>query len=173
MSSAPSSTLKRRHDAVRAAIAARGLDALVVTSLPNILYLTNFKGSSAIVVLSADRLVFITDFRYVTSMDAARGTEWECRDLDLVRVDTSYDEALAGVLATMPRARVGFEAAHLTVSRHGWLESRLTGDGRQPDAPTLTPTEGIIEAERVRKDTYEIATLREAARRLSQVAAGV
>jgi Xaa-Pro aminopeptidase len=173
MSHAPTDLLNRRHTAVRQVLAARGLEALVVTSLPNVLYLTNFKGSSAIVVLSADRLVFITDFRYVTSMDAARGTGWECRDLDLVRVDTSYDEALAGVLATMPRARVGFEAAHLTVSRHRWLESRLNGDGRHSDAPALTPTEGIVEAERVRKDAYEIATLREAARRLSQVAAGV
>src|SRR5437764_13984100 len=117
MSHAPTDLLSRRHTAVRQVLAARGLDALVVTSLPNILYLTNFKGSSAIVVVAADRLVFITDFRYVTGMDAARGTAWECPGLDLVRVDTSYDEALAVVLATMARARVGLEAAHLTVRR--------------------------------------------------------
>ena len=86
MSHAPTDLLERRHAAVRERLSARGVAALVVTSLPNVLYLTNFKGSSAIIVLSADRLVFITDFRYVTSMDEARGTGWECRDLDLVRV---------------------------------------------------------------------------------------
>src|SRR5204862_2268882 len=105
---------------------------------------TNFKGSSAIVVVAADRLVFITDFRYVTGMDAAGGTAWECPGLDLVRVDTSYDEALAVVLATMARARVGFEAAHLTVSRHRWLETRLNGSGGQAEVPALTATEGIV-----------------------------
>ena len=54
MSHAPSAALSRRHQRVRAALAAQSLDALVVTSLPNILYLTNFTGSSAIVVLTAD-----------------------------------------------------------------------------------------------------------------------
>jgi Xaa-Pro aminopeptidase len=38
---------------------------------------------------------------------------------------------------------------------------------------TLVPTEGVIERARIRKDAYEIATLREAARRLSVVAADV
>jgi len=42
------------HDYLRKAIAARGLDALVVTALPNILYLTNFTGSSAIAVVTPD-----------------------------------------------------------------------------------------------------------------------
>ena len=52
MSHAPSASLARRHEAVRQALVERSLDALVITSLPNILYLTNFTGSSAIVVLT-------------------------------------------------------------------------------------------------------------------------
>ena len=63
MSHAPSAALSRRLALVRDAIARAGLDALVVTSLPNVLYLTNFTGSSAIVVIDADRVQFITDFR--------------------------------------------------------------------------------------------------------------
>ena len=62
MSYAPSSALSRRHRAIRQEIGRRSLDALVVTSLPNIVYLTNFTGSSAIVVVTPDRLYFITDF---------------------------------------------------------------------------------------------------------------
>ena len=60
MSHAPTDLLKRRHTAIRQTLAARGLDALIVTSLPNILYLTNFKGSSAVVLLTPERLQFIT-----------------------------------------------------------------------------------------------------------------
>ncbi len=118
MSHAPADLLSRRHHAIRQDLAARTLDALVVTALPNILYLTNFKGSSAIVVLTADRLFFVTDFRYIEAIEATRGSKWECPGLEMVKVDTSYDETLAAVLRTMPAARVGFESAHLTVSRH-------------------------------------------------------
>src|SRR5438046_4861088 len=136
MSHAPSTALEHRHQAIRARLATDALDALVVTSLPNILYLTTFTGSSAIVVLTADRLAFLTDFRYVT---AVRTIEQECPGFELVTVDGSYDAALARRLASLAPARVGFEAAHLTVARLGWLTASLadTASG----AVTLVPTE--------------------------------
>jgi len=151
-------------------MAARGLDALVVTSLPNILYLTNFTGSSASLVVTADRVHFITDFRYTTTMSAARGTPAECPGLELVTVDGSYDVTLATLLASCGR-RIGFEAAHLTVARFDWLKATLAA-GASP-VPELLATERIVERARVVKDAYEIETLREAARRLSKVAAEV
>src|SRR5947209_16696353 len=153
MSHAPTKLLNRRHQAIRQALAARQIDALLVTSLPNILYLTNFKGSSAAVLLTRERLQFVTDFRYVAAIEASRGTASECPNLDLVRVDQSYDETLAAVLTSMPGARVGFEAAHLTVSRHEWFERRL---GDVPGCANLVATDGIVETARVRKDAYEI-----------------
>ncbi len=148
----------------------RDLDALVVTSLPNILYLTNFTGSAAIVVVTMERIEFITDFRYVTGLSEARGTGAACPGLELITVEGSYDAELAARIAAKP-GRVGFEASHLTVSRHDWLVKTLAAAGGQ--ARELSPTEGIIERERVRKDAYELDTLREAARRLSGVARSV
>jgi Xaa-Pro aminopeptidase len=170
MSHAPSPALERRHRTIRQKIAARGLDALVVTSVPNILYLTNFTGSSAVVVVTANRLYFITDFRYTTTMADARGTPSECPNLELVTVDGSYDATLAALLGSCG-GRIGFEAAHLTVARFDWLKATLMA--KASPAPELVATERIVERARVRKDAYEIATLREAARRLSQVAAAV
>jgi Xaa-Pro aminopeptidase len=148
----------------------RSLDALVVTSLPNVLYLTNFEGSSAIAVLTADRLIFITDFRYVSALSDTRGAAEECPGLELITVAGSYDATLATVLSAMGSARVGFEAPHLSVSRHAWLQTTLGGVHA---APKLIPTEAIVERARVRKDGYELTVLREAARRLSVVAADV
>jgi Xaa-Pro aminopeptidase len=171
MSHAPSPALERRHRIIRQDIAARGLDALIVTSLPNILYLTNFTGSSAVAVVAADRLFFITDFRYTTTMTAARGTPSECPTLELVTVDGSYDATLALLLGTSGWRRIGFEAAHLTVGRFEWLNATLAA--RTAPVPELVGTERVVERARVRKDAYEIETLREAARRLSQVAAAV
>ena len=171
MSHAPSAALSRRLALVRDAIARAGLDALVVTSLPNVLYLTNFTGSSGIVVVEAERLRFVTDFRYVSALAASRGAPHECPDLDVVVVDGSYDATLASVIASAAGRRVGFEAAHLTVARHQWLTSTLAASSK--DAVELVSTEGIVERARVRKDDYEIATMREAARRLSEVARAV
>ena len=168
MSHAPPDQLRRRHHEIRSTLAAQNLDALVVTSLPNILYLTNFTGSSAIVIVTADAVHFITDFRYVT---AVRGLQHDCPELRLVTVEGSYDTTLVGVLGSLPAARVGIEAAHLTLARHLWITSSLakaTGE-----RIVIVPTEGVVERERIRKDDYEIETLREAARRLSRVAAGV
>ena len=167
MSHAPSATLDRRHQEVRQALAARSLDALVVTSPSNILYLTNFTGSSAIVVVTADRLFFLTDFRYVTTIADTRDTGHECPGLELVTVDGSYDSTLNALLASHRWPRVGFEAEHLTVSRHQWLTGSLSRDTSA--SVSLIPTSGIVETIRVKKDPYELETLRNAALRLSVV----
>jgi Xaa-Pro aminopeptidase len=171
MAHARTDALSRRLQTIRDEIAARGLDGLAVTSLPNILYLTNFTGSSAIIVVTADRVRFLTDFRYMTAVESERGTAYECPGIELVTVEGSYDQTLASVLASMTGQRVGFEAAHLTVSRHAWLLAQVTRDGGQ--LCELVATEGIVERARIRKDEGEIATLREAARLLSRVAEGV
>ena len=171
MSYAPTAALSRRHQIVRQSLAAQRLDALIVTSLPNILYLTNFTGSAAIVVLTADQLFFITDFRYLTVIGDSRGTASECPGLEIVTVGGAYDVTLAEQLAAHGWSRIGFEAAHLTVDRYRWLVATMAARG--PQDAELVATERVVEHARVRKDAYEIATIREAARRLSSVAAAM
>ena len=151
-------------------MAQRGLDALVITSLPNILYLTNFTGSAAIVVLTRERLHFITDFRYVTVITEAQRTAIACPDLELTVVEGSYDAALAALIDTTPGS-IGVESPHLTVSRYDWLLKTLASAGGAPRRLELT--EGMVERARVRKDAGEIAVLREAARMLSAAARDV
>jgi Xaa-Pro aminopeptidase len=170
MSHAPAEALSRRHRAVREACRERSLDALVITSLPNILYLTNFTGSAAIVVLTARRLHFITDSRYVEAVAQARDSPYGCPELELITVEGSYDGTLASLLRSMPSARLGFEAAHLTVARHNWLTAAV---GTGETAPSLLATDGVVERWRLVKDDYELKTLRTAAQMLSAVVPGV
>ena len=169
MSHAPAAALERRHKTIRGALADQHLDALVVTALPNVLYLTNFTGTSAIVILTADRVECLTDSRYVTEIERLQR---QFPALTLARVDGAYDATLVERLRALGLARVGFESAHLTVARHTWLTTTLE---QSPDASrvALVATEGIVERSRVRKDGYEIDTLREAGRRLSAVATAV
>jgi len=148
-------------------MAVRGLDALVVTSLSNVLFLTNFAGSAGILVLTPGKVWFITDFRYVTAVANLRESGHACPDLELVRVNGSYETTLAELLSARGLRQIGFEAAHTTVARHAWLAAALA---KSAPGAALVSTDGLVEAVRVRKDQYEIAILREAARRLSGVA---
>jgi Xaa-Pro aminopeptidase len=80
-------------------------------------------------------------------------------------VDGSYDATLAAVLRG-GFSRVGFEAAHLTVSRFRWLEASLAGESATPE---LVPVEGVIEVARSVKDAYEVGLLRTGGAMLSNV----
>lgn len=150
-----------------------GIQALVITALPNVLYTTNFNGSSAIVVLTMDRLLFITDFRYIETVEASQASDAACPALELLVVDGSYDGTLARVMAELPADPgdgievIGFEAAHMTVGRYRWLATALGAAG---STVTLRETEGIVERARSIKDAYELEALREGGRRLSDVA---
>jgi Xaa-Pro aminopeptidase len=170
MSHAPAAALERRHATIRSALVEQHVDALVVTSLPNVRYLSNFTGSSAIAILTADRFELLTDFRYLTVVKALQR---ELPTLELTTVEGSYDAALVQRLLAFPVKRIGIEAAHLTVARHSWLAASISRSATGNDGAELVPTEGIVERARLRKDDYEIDTLREAARRLSDVARAV
>jgi len=64
--SAASSRDKRpeRHAALAALLDAEAIDALLVTSRPNIRYLTGFSGSAGVVVATRTTQLLVTDFRY-------------------------------------------------------------------------------------------------------------
>ena len=168
---APAATLAVRHSRVREALDEIGLDALVVTKLPNVFYLTDLAASAALVVVTPAQLYLVSDFRYSAAIarllagtDAPPGVAFEL-------VTASYDEALHAVLRKVTPARVGFEAAHVSVRQdQGWVDRFGPGSDAGVE---LVPTDGVIERRRMIKDPFEIGVLREAAGRLSEVARGV
>lgn len=170
MMQAPAGLLEARHAAVRGLLAAAGVDGLIVTHRPNVFYLSNFAGSAGILVLTRDAAHLLTDFRYQAAAEALLQGPHGCPRLQVHIVGQSYEETLVQLLASKAPVRLGFEAAHLSYARHEWLRRTLEA-GRTP--VELAATEGVIEAVRVVKDAVELATLREAARRLSAVAHGV
>ena len=62
-----------RQAALRRSLAGEGLDALLVSHLPNIRYLTGFTGSAALLLIHADATVLVTDFRYAVQAPAEAG----------------------------------------------------------------------------------------------------
>ncbi|MDQ3347446.1 MAG: Xaa-Pro peptidase family protein [Acidobacteriota bacterium] len=154
-----------------------GLDALLVTHPPNIRYLTGFSGTAGVLVVTAARCLLIADFRYAAAareLSAARADG----AIELVVPDRGYDEAIVSALRTGGTARAGVEAAWLSVGRFNWLTASLASnrsirESSRTRTVSLIPTERLVEARREIKDATEIATLREAARRLSLVARAV
>jgi len=166
MQIAPPDRHLARHARLRDDLRAASLDALVITSLPNIAYLTGLFASTAALVASADRLALIVDGRYAATA-TARAQELGGLDVVLVPTSGSQDECVAAEVRTFANGRIGFEAAHMTVKQHGSLGARLAAGDAKIE---MAPTEGLVEARRAVKDDWELATLREAGARLSDAA---
>ena len=65
----PAMDVAGRVDRLRAALAVAGCDALLVTHLTNIRYLTGFTGSAALLVVDRDATTLVTDGRYAEQAD--------------------------------------------------------------------------------------------------------
>ncbi|HUE89575.1 MAG TPA: Xaa-Pro peptidase family protein [Vicinamibacterales bacterium] len=163
---APAERLSARVKGVRDTLSARHLDGLVVTSLPNIAYLTGFFASAGALVLTREDVVLVGDSRYGESL-AARARE--CPFIRPVQLPpgASYEQELADVLGPFRGAKMGFEPNHLTVSRHRSLVKGL--EQSDWDVP-LVGCDGIVEQHRTHKDAWELAVLRDGGARLSDVA---
>src|SRR5690349_22064996 len=104
----------RRHalqEALVGVLETEGLDALLITSLPNIRYLTGFSGSAGLAVVTRGDVLLVTDFRYDEQARAEAGA--------VARVEverTSVWDRFFKELATLgPLSEVGYEAHALSV----------------------------------------------------------
>jgi Xaa-Pro aminopeptidase len=142
-----------RRNALQERVAERELDALLVTNLVNVRWLTGFDGSNAAAVLGADQLRFITDFRYLTQSAEQLDPEWE-REIatDLLK------RAVEGLPA--PPLKLGFDDGHLTVRQHAQLQKLAAEHGEVE----LVAAGGIVEALRAVKDDAEVQLIRAAAK---------
>ncbi len=107
-----------RRERLRAAVAASEADAVLITALVNVRYLTGLVSSNAAVLMPADGPpVLATDFRY--ALAAAR----DCPDVTLLNA-RNVEPALADVARERGVRRLGFEAQEMTVARHAALAHR-------------------------------------------------
>src|SRR5262249_36782964 len=145
--------LARRRDAVRAILAAsgEGADAVLVASVSNVTYLTGFTGDSSFLLLTPECALVVSDGRYAEQLAQ------ECPDLEIhIRlVGQSPIEGLGDAVRKLGVRRVAFEAAHLSVSQHLALCSKV---------PEVSWRGVVLWVERIRlvKDHHEIAAIREA-----------
>lgn len=128
---------------LRAAIAEReDLDALLVTNIENVRYLTGFTGTNGTLIVSQSAAILLTDFRYtVQAADQAEGYEI---------VDGGSEPRKKLVEALDGASAVGFDDADMRVKQHSGLVEELS------EAISLVAASGIVEKIRAVKDAHEI-----------------
>lgn len=143
---------RRRLTALLDGLTAAHVDALLVTSLPNVRYLTGFSGSSALLLVSQRESVLITDFRYQTQAGDEVG--------DAARVMIESQSLWAGLWQQLGQQSnvqvVGFESAHVL---HRDFQRLMEAGARWQWRPTLD----LVETLRERKDPDEVQLIERAA----------
>jgi Xaa-Pro aminopeptidase len=141
---------------LRAAFDDAGCDALLVTRMVNIRYLTGFTGSSALLLVRPDGLVFVSDGRYRDQSALELGEAGVDARIRIGRTAGSQKEYLQEEVASV--ARLGLEASSVS-----WAAQRRYDDEWFPDAE-LVATEGLVEELRKVKDAGEVERMAAAAR---------
>lgn len=144
---AATTDLAAKLEAVRAKLEAAGADALLVTSPPNVRYLSGFstpEDGSVLVGPEPDSVVLLTDSRYTTQAAEEVGIP--------VVIGESVQEILQARLAG---SRLAVEGESVTVSRYRSLAEKLGYD------PVVL--EGVFTELRIVKSERELAALRRAA----------
>lgn len=139
-----------RIQALRARLAELELDALLVSQIHNVRWLSGFTGSTAVVIVTSDRAILATDSRYTTQATA------QCPDLDVVQLGSSAPDETVKMITGLAARRIGFEAA--TVSFHLYQQYHSAVG----EAVALVPTDGLVERLRLCKDAAEVACIRRA-----------
>lgn len=144
-----SETHARRRNALRAVAAGRDLDAVLVTSLPNVRYLTGFTGSNGALLVHVDGAdVFGTDFRYrAQSAEQVPGVERV--------INRRTVPALAERAGADHARRLGYESHIVTVDGLTELTRALPG-------VELASIGRAVEELRAVKDEEELDLLRRA-----------
>ena len=155
LASLPAMDVAARIDRLRAGLDVAGCDALLVTHLVNVRYLTGFTGSAGLLLVTGDDLLFVSDGRY-------RDQAAEQLDAAGVRArieitGTEQRQVVAGAAADAGVARLGLEADHVT-----WAQQRRYADEWFTGAE-LVATSAVVEQLRLVKDAGEVARMEAAA----------
>ena len=140
-----------RRVAAARQVAEAGADAALITSAPNVRYLTGLASSNAAVLVPAQgTAVLATDSRYEL---AARR---DCPDVELV-VERFLEARLAAEMIARGLRTVAYESHEMSVDRHAELAAKAEG-------VTTVPFGRKIEELRMVKDPSEVELLATACR---------
>lgn len=138
-----------RRRKLAAQLASQRIDAVVVTHLVHVRYLSGFSGSNGALLVRKDlSATMATDGRYTTQIAE------EVPDIKAILGRSVGPSLLATLTGPL---RVGYEADYVSVSQLAALEKAA------PEGVTLVPIRDVIEKIRLIKDSVELSRLEEIA----------
>jgi Xaa-Pro aminopeptidase len=138
---------EQRRTAAAGGLAARKVQALLVSSPASVRYLTGYSGSNGLVLLTDAETHFFTDPRY--GLEATQSITCKVH----VAKRPLIDEA-AGVIKRKKLKKIGFEPSWMRVEEFKRLEEHV------PAGVSLIPAGGLVEELRMVKSPEEIARIR-------------
>jgi Xaa-Pro aminopeptidase len=150
----------KRIEQVRAALRAKRAEALLVTHLPNVLYLSGFTGDSGYLLVEERRTTLFTDGRFTVQA----GEEAPGAKLVLQRGSLA---ATVGAHLARTKPAVAYSPSQLTLST--WQALRRAAGVKV----RWKAEEGIVESLRAVKSTAEVAAIRNAGKLACDVMAEV
>jgi Xaa-Pro aminopeptidase len=152
-----------RLERLRARLDGAGCDAVLVTNLTNVRYLTGFTGSAGLLHVTGDGALLLTDGRYATQSAQQLGAAGVDAEVFIGNVA----EQQAALAKAVSAGRLGLEAGHATWGQQRSFADLLGG------SVALVPTDGLVEALRWAKDAGELARIEAASAIADQALASV
>jgi len=141
--------IQDRAERARSILASREIDALLVTSLPTIRYISGFTGSDGALLLTGDETLILVDGRYVSqAAEESPGIPVVCY--------RSKGEGIAEQILSRSLSRIGIEGERMTVLLYETLREKLAGCH-------FVLLRGECDDLRIVKTDEEIALIRQAA----------
>ncbi len=134
-----------------------GIEALLVTSLTNLRYLTGFSGTAGMLLVGPDSATLFTDGRYRTQSARQLAEAGVKAEIEIGRPSEQRERL---VEASASFARIGLEAEQVSWSTQRSLAKAFADDDV---AHELVATEGLVGALRRVKDPGELERLQVAA----------
>ncbi|MFQ5701421.1 MAG: M24 family metallopeptidase [Acidobacteriota bacterium] len=143
------SRFRRRVDDLRSLFSSVEIEALVVSKLENVRYLSGFTGSAGSLRVTESEAGLVTDSRYAEQA-AAESPDFE------IDVTSGAPAVIAATRAAV--RRIGFEAGAICYD----VWEGLRGVVQDKAGGVLVPCRGLVERLRARKDPSELALIKQA-----------
>lgn len=129
---------------------AKNINALIVTKLPNVRYLSGFSGSAGFLIISPKKNYFVSDFRYKIQSSNEVNRNFE------IRIDKqgSFD-FINSIAKKYNLNSIGFEAGSMSYTQYSLLKKILKGI-------KLVPMDGVVENFTAVKTDDEVENIRKA-----------
>jgi len=153
LSALPAMEIGARLDRLRAGFDAAGVDALFVTRLPNVRYLTGFTGSAGMLLVTAADALFVTDGRYRDQASDQLAAAGVAARVAIGATQAVQRDVVSAAVADAGIGRLGLEAHGVT-----WAQQRTFADEWFPAVELLATTD-VVESLRILKDPGEVARI--------------